>query len=157
MYNVIMSAEQLYRLVWMSRPLMQAAEAAVENGLAGTDLTVRMRAVLEILRAEGDLTVPDLATRLQINRQYVQLMVNETLASGFTERSRNPRHKRSPLLTLTDKGRALIDRVMAREMDILRIVAAEIPDQDIATALAVIEAVTSELKARNKPGKGEEE
>ncbi|MCB1350904.1 MAG: MarR family transcriptional regulator [Maritimibacter sp.] len=141
----------------MSRPLMQAAEAAVENGLAGTDLTVRMRAVLEILRAEGDLTVPDLATRLQINRQYVQLMVNETLASGFTERSRNPRHKRSPLLTLTDKGRALIDRVMAREMDILRIVAAEIPDQDIATALAVIEAVTSELKARNKPGKGIEE
>jgi len=39
----------------------------------------------------------------------------------------------------------------------MRIVAAEIPDQDIATALAVIEAVTSELKARNKPGKGEEE
>ncbi|MCW1933822.1 MarR family transcriptional regulator [Pararhodobacter zhoushanensis] len=91
-----MKAKKLYDLVWTSRPLMQAAEACVENGLAGTDLTVRMRAVLEILLAQGALPVPDIAAKLEIQRQYVQVMVNETLASGFTAQHPNPRHKRSP-------------------------------------------------------------
>ena len=43
MYNVIMKTEHLHQLIWMSRPLMQAAEACVESGLVGTNLTVRMR------------------------------------------------------------------------------------------------------------------
>ena len=64
--------DQLYQLVWVSRPLMQAAEAAVEQGLEGTGLTVRMRAVLEMLHRQGDLTVPDIAQKLEIQRQYVQ-------------------------------------------------------------------------------------
>ncbi|MEM7490870.1 MAG: MarR family winged helix-turn-helix transcriptional regulator [Pseudomonadota bacterium] len=142
-----MKADQLYRLVWMSRPLMQAAEACVEKGLAGTDLTVRMRAVLEILRAAGDLPVPDIAARLEINRQYVQLMVNDTLAAGLTAQRPNPRHKRSPLLTLTEAGRALIDEVVAREMAVMRTIAADLPAEEVETALKVILAVTAKLKA----------
>ena len=69
-----MKSEKLYQLVWMSRPLMQAAETCVENGLAGTDITVRMRAVLEMLRAQGNLSVPEIAAKLDIKRQYVQLL-----------------------------------------------------------------------------------
>jgi DNA-binding MarR family transcriptional regulator len=69
---------------------MQAANACVEAGLEGTELTVRMRAVLEILRRHGDQTVPDIAARLEIKRQYVQLMVNEVLAGGFVEQRANP-------------------------------------------------------------------
>ncbi|RUS60832.1 MarR family transcriptional regulator [Pseudorhodobacter sp. E13] len=130
----------------MSRPLMQAAEARVEHGLAGTDLTVRMRAVLEVLRAHGDMTVPDIATKLEIQRQYVQLMVNETLASGFTEQRPNPRHKRSALLSLTDKGTAVIDTAIAREMEILRGIGAGFADDEVATALQVVERVTARLK-----------
>ncbi|MDJ1016507.1 MAG: MarR family winged helix-turn-helix transcriptional regulator [Paracoccaceae bacterium] len=144
-----MKTQELYQLVWMSRPLMQAAEACVESGLAGTDLTVRMRAVLEILRAGGDLAVPEIAAKLEINRQYVQLMVNETLASGFTELRPNPRHKRSPLLTLTDKGRELIDNVITREMEIIRTIGSELSDEEVSTALNVVSLVTSRLRAQD--------
>ncbi len=143
-----MKEKDLYHLVWMSRPLMQAAEACVEAGLDGTDLTVRMRAVLEILRAEGDLTVPDIAAKLEIKRQYVQLMVNETLASGFTRHLPNPRHKRSPLLSLTEAGQALIDRTISREMAIMETIAADLSEQDVTTALTVVLAVTAKLKAQ---------
>jgi DNA-binding MarR family transcriptional regulator len=147
MYDVMMYAQKLYELVWMSRPLMQAVEACVEKGLVETDLTVRMRAVLEMLLAHGDLSVPDIAAKLEIKRQYVQLMVNETLASGFTQQRPNPRHKRSSLLTLTDRGRAMIEDIAAKEMDVMKQIGAELDDADVLTALRVVQTVTAKLKA----------
>jgi len=143
-----MKVHALYRLIWMSRPLMQAAEASVEQGLADTPLTVRMRAVLEILLEQGDLSVPDIAARLEIQRQYVQVMVNETLASDLTHQRPNPRHKRSPLIRLTEPGRALIEDVMAREMALMEEIGADLSEADIAAALAVVERVTDRLKTK---------
>ena len=146
MYNVKMKVDYLHRLVWMSRPLMQAAEACVETGLVGTGLTVRMRAVLEILQKYGDQTVPDIAHKLEIKRQYVQVMCNETLASGFVVQRANPRHKRSPIFALTDTGRALIEAIISEEMKLLQELGANLRQDDISTALEVVLAVTDALK-----------
>lgn len=139
--------EQLYRLIWLSRPLMQAAETRVEKGLDGTGLTVRMRAVLEILHAHGDATVPEIALKLEIQRQYVQLMVNETLAEGLTAAKPNPRHKRSTMIALTPKGKRLIEEVITREKDIVQRMATEIRAEDIAIALKVVTEMIAKLKA----------
>lgn len=148
MYNVIMKAQNLHHLIWMSRPLMQAAEARVDAGLAGTGLTVRMRAVLEILHRHGDQTVPEIAARLDIKRQYVQIMCNETLASGFIAPRANPRHKRSPILALTDHGRSLIEGIISQEMALMDDIGATLSSQDIATALRVVLAVVDRLKTQ---------
>lgn len=125
---------------------MQAAEARVDAGLAGTGLTVRMRAVLEILHQYGDQTVPQIAERLDIKRQYVQIMCNETLASGFVGQRANPRHKRSPILSLTDHGRTLIEDIISREMTLMDDIGAMLSSQDIATALRVVMTVMDRLK-----------
>ena len=148
MYNVNMRADHLHRLVWMSRPLMQAAEACVEAGLVGTGLTVRMRAVLEILHKHGEQTVPEIAIRLDIQRQYVQVMCNETLASGFIEQRANPRHKRSPILALTDDGQTLIQEIISKELKLMEEIGANLNGEDISTALEVILAVADGLKTR---------
>lgn len=140
--------DRLYHLVWMSRPLMQVAELAVEQGLEGSGLTVRMRAVLEVLRENGALPVPEIARHLQIQRQYVQVMVNETLAEGLTEQRPNPRHKRSPLLALTDKGQALIEGAVARERVLLEAIGDGFEEQEIATALDVVRRLTERLKGK---------
>lgn len=147
MYNVKMKAEHLHSLVWMSRPLMQAAEACVEAGLQGTGLTVRMRAVLEILQRHGEQTVPEIASRLEIKRQYVQLMVNETLAGGFVEQRPNPRHSRSPLMFLTNQGRELIEGIVTKELAVMQMIGADLDAEDIETALEVVRAVTGKLKS----------
>jgi DNA-binding MarR family transcriptional regulator len=143
-----MKAEHLHRLVWMSRPLMQAAETCVEAGLKGTGLTVRMRAVLEILQRHGEQTVPDIAAKLEIKRQYVQVMCNETLASGFIAQRANPRHKRSPNLGLTEDGRNLIDALISKELKLMQGLGASLSDEDVFTALKVVRAVTESLKER---------
>ncbi|NBQ49213.1 MAG: MarR family transcriptional regulator [Marivivens sp.] len=132
----------------MSRPLMQAAESCVEDGLAGTNLTVRMRAVLEILHKYGEQTVPELAARLEIQRQYVQIMCNETLASGFIEQRANPRHKRSPILALTNQGSTLIEDILSNEMQIMQEMSEGLSTEDIATALKVVLFVVDGLKKR---------
>ncbi|MCV3273942.1 MarR family winged helix-turn-helix transcriptional regulator [Roseobacter sinensis] len=148
MYNVIMKAEQLHQLIWMSRPLMQAAEACVEAGLVGTNLTVRMRAVLEMLDKYGEQTVPEIAARLEIKRQYVQIMCNETLASGLVEQRPNPRHKRSPVLALTDHGRTLIEEIISNEMKLMERVGANLSGENISTALEVVLTVADRLKTQ---------
>lgn len=148
MYDDMEKTDSLYHLIWMSRPLMQVAELAVEQGLEGSGLTVRMRAVLETLREEGPLPVPEIARRLEIQRQYVQVMVNETLAEGLTEQRPNPRHKRSPLLTLTAKGQAMIDGTVQRERRLLEGIGDKFEDQEIATALDVVMRLTASLKVK---------
>lgn len=153
MYIVNMKAEHLHRLVWMSRPLMQAAEACVEAGLVGTTLTVRMRAVLEILHRYGEQTVPEIAARLEIKRQYVQVMCNETLASGFVEQRANPRHKRSPFLALTDHGHTLIEEILSKEIKLMEEVGTSLSSEDISAALEVVRAVVDSLK--NQAGERE--
>lgn len=147
-----MKENDLYHLIWMSRPLMQAAETLVERGLANTDLTVRMRAVLEMLHQHGDLTVPDIAARIEIKRQYVQVMVNEARASGFLKQVPNPRHKRSPLLTLTDPGRALISSVIMQERALMQDLGTDLNAEDVSTALKVVMAVTAKLKMQGDTG-----
>ncbi|MCP4207856.1 MAG: winged helix-turn-helix transcriptional regulator [Shimia sp.] len=137
----------------MSRPLMQAAEACAETGLVGNTLTVRMRAVLEILQRYGEQTVPEIAARLEIKRQYVQVMCNETLASGFVEQRANPRHKRSPLLALTDHGHTLIEEILSKEMKLMEEIGASLSSEDISTALEVVRAVVEGLK--NQTGERE--
>lgn len=127
---------------------MQAAESCVEIGLVGTSLTVRMRAVLEMLHRYGEQTVPEIAARLEIKRQYVQIMCNETMTSGFVEHRANPRHKRSPILALTDQGRTLIEEILSKEMKLMEEIGANLSSEDIATALEVVLVVADRLKDR---------
>ncbi|MFN3363295.1 MAG: hypothetical protein ACK40W_04970 [Allorhizobium sp.] len=116
----------------------------------GTVLTVRMRAVLEILHAHGSASVPEIAMKLEIKRQYVQLMINETLAEGLTVGRTNPRHKRSTMIALTPKGQSLIEEVVMREKRLVEQLGAEIDASDIETALQVVRILLEKLKVEEE-------
>ncbi|MCD2361867.1 MarR family winged helix-turn-helix transcriptional regulator [Sulfitobacter mediterraneus] len=147
MLNVMNHLHHLYQVIWQSRPLMQAAEAAVERGLEGSGLTVRMRAVLEILADGGAATVPEIAQRLEIKRQYVQLMINDTHDAGFTEAVPNPRHQRSKLIALTETGQSLIAQVMQREKELLKRIGGDLPDEELEITLRTMQQLIARLKS----------
>lgn len=138
--------DQLYRLIWLSRPLMQNAETLVEQNLKGTGLTVRTRAVLEIIANHGPCSVPELAEKLEIQRQYVQLMVNEAIAADLVLKQPNARHKRSMLIALTDAGKTLIQDTITKERAIVADLASEFDQTDVKSALGVIENLIKHLQ-----------
>ena len=144
------NASVLYSLIWLSRPLMQAAESLVEDTLVDSGISVRQRAVLEILLQKGPLSVPDLARALHIQRQYVQVMVNETQAAGLTDSAENPRHKRSRLIALTPRGESLIRAIRDSEMTRVARMAGAFTAEELATAASVAERLLSEMQTEKE-------
>lgn len=145
-------AHTLYDFIWMIRPLVAQIEEAAALGLQGTGLSVRKRAILEILARDGSQSVPALAQTLQIKRQYVQLLVNEVILAGLAEKRPNPRHRRSPLIVLTKAGGELIQDVMAQEMEIVARIADRLEGVDIDTAFSVAQHVLSGFRQFNGAG-----
>src|SRR6184192_2634450 len=71
-----------------------------EDALAAGDLSV-----LRVLDGHGPQTVPQIARFRETSRQNIQILVNKLEAEGFIELSRNPAHKRSGLVGITEAGR----------------------------------------------------
>ena len=109
-----MSAQD-YKIVWLIRRLFRALAEESEAQLSGHGISVADRAVMEFLYREKTLTVPAIAQRYQVSRQHVQVTVNELLARQLVRSTANPRHKRSPLISLTSTGRELFSRIISAD------------------------------------------
>ncbi|MGC9369213.1 MAG: MarR family winged helix-turn-helix transcriptional regulator [Paracoccaceae bacterium] len=142
--------QRLARFMWFSRPLMQRVEEMVRDGLEGSGLTVRMRAVLEVLDAKGALSVPDIGRELHIQRQYVQKMVNEVITAGLAEKQPNPKHRSSPLIALTPRGGAVIRDVLEMEHSKAERLAERFSDEEVEIALRVASRLCEEIPRRDR-------
>ena len=80
--------------------------------------------VLAALQGHRELTVPQVARRLGLTRQSVQRVIDQLFAEGLVTWGRNPDHKTSPLLRLSDAGEGLAqsldDAAQAATRDLLR-------------------------------------
>lgn len=106
----------------MNNPLHEALAALFEESAAlanrlkknarlphrNGELSPAGRGLLHMLHLNGSMTVPQLAAAHSTTRQSVQPLVHRLAAAGFIELVTNPQHKRSPILTLTAAGRALL-------------------------------------------------
>lgn len=73
------------------------------------------RGLLRMLVDLGAQTVPDLARRRDVSRQFIQVEVNGLLDEGLVEYLDNPAHKRSRLVRITPRGFALYKTLRLRE------------------------------------------
>ena len=105
-----------------------------------------------MLARDGPQSVPQLAQALEIQRQYVQLMVNDCIAAGLVEKQPNPRHKRSPLIVLTGEASDLIATIRANETAVLAKIAQNLKSENIETALSVAQHVLSAFRQLNEGG-----
>jgi DNA-binding MarR family transcriptional regulator len=100
----------------------RANEKLSDRGLTAAD-----RAVLEFLSVADALTVPEIATRYQVSRQHIQVMVNGLVAKGLLTTRKNPQHKRSLLIALTARGRKLFASILDEDLATIEEWFAEIP------------------------------
>jgi DNA-binding MarR family transcriptional regulator len=105
-----------------------------------------MRAVLELLLRTGPRTVPEMARVRGVSRQHIQQQVDALLERGLLSRQDNPAHRRSPRIVLTDRGRALIQDMRARELDELAQMQVGVSDHAVQEAAQVLGAWRAALR-----------
>lgn len=119
-------------------PLYRRVQRKIEQDVPEQDLSVGVRAVLDLLREHGPMTVPQMGQAQSLSRQFVQRMVNDAAARGLTETIPNPAHQRSSLIRLTGDGLAAITAVTAREHALLRRVGGDLTDAEVAACVKVL-------------------
>jgi DNA-binding MarR family transcriptional regulator len=97
-----------------------------------------MRIVLQILKREGPLSVPQIARLRFTSRQNIQLMVNKLKGEECVSLAQNPAHKRSELVQLTDRGEALLEGATKNEAAALDLVLAEINGPELTAATQLL-------------------
>ncbi len=136
---------RVYDVIRHVRPLHAVLAQAVTVALAGRDVTMPMRAVLEVLHDDGPRTVPAVARTLDLSRQFVQRLVDACAARGLVADEPNPAHRRSPLVTLTPRGEDEISDILADEAATLRRVAAGLDPDDVEACLRVVDHLHAEF------------
>ncbi|GAB2183341.1 MarR family winged helix-turn-helix transcriptional regulator [Roseibium sp. LAB1] len=83
--------------------------------LEARGLTASLRAILEFLADEGPSPVPKMAGAKSMTRQSVQALVDRLEGLALVASLPNPEHKRSVLISLTDKGASTFREILAEE------------------------------------------
>ena len=141
----------LGELINITRVLSDTLKDTARELHEENSLSVSERSILLDLRKYGPLTVPDLARRREVSRQFIQATVNPLLAEGVLETRDNPAHRRSKLMALTEKGTQLIRQIMKREGAFMNGLATDLEADEIHQAAETMVRV-EELLERKKRG-----
>ena len=122
-------------------PLYRRIFRTVESSEPIEGVSVGVRAVLDMLRTHGPMTVPAMGNAQALSRQFVQRMVNDARDRGWVVLTDNPAHRRSSLVALTASGERTITAVLDREHAVLRDVPGDLSADDIDTCLHVLRSM----------------
>jgi DNA-binding MarR family transcriptional regulator len=149
-------AASAYQVLVQLRPLYQASEQAVAGALRGTDLTVPLRAVLELVLGRGPMTVPEVAREFGVTRQSVQALVDSGADLGLLAFEDNPRHRRSRFVAATRHGEQTFRAVHRRELANLDRVAGDLDASDLERCARVLAVLTDRIRQIPDPDPDQE-
>lgn len=141
---------ELNRLIIATRGFFHDLEDVSSSILARHGLTPQERRLLMTLRKHRLCTVPQLARKRGVSRQFVQVTMNALAKRSLVEFKENPDHKRSRLMSLTERGEALILGVMAREGEALQRVAVGLGPEQVRQAVQVLEGAREGLSREGR-------
>ena len=117
-------------------------QLATQKGLTAA----RWQVLGAVALAGRPLTVPQIARRMGLTRQAVQVTVNQLRGDALVETSDNLDHRRSPLIGLTELGRqkyAVIDR---RQIAWINELAAGLKISDLTAAARLLTEFSDRLE-----------
>jgi DNA-binding MarR family transcriptional regulator len=137
--------DDAYQIIWLTRRLFRALAQKSDERLQDLGISVADRAVMEFLHPDETLSVPEIAQRYQVSRQHVQVTVNSLSDAGLLRAKVNPRHKRSPLISLTDKGKRLFRTIKSRDTKIVKKLFSNVPAKDRRITRETLATLLGEL------------
>lgn len=85
-------------------------------------MTIEQWVGLRIIHEEGPLCQKELADRMEKNQNTVKALVDRLEDKGLIRRTVDPRDKRNLILTLTDRGLALLQSLYPLEAEVNQII-----------------------------------
>ncbi len=137
--------DNAYQIVWLTRRLFRALAQKSDDSLQDLGISVADRAVMEFLHPDEMLSVPEIAEKYQVSRQHVQVTVYSLSDAGILVAKVNPRHKRSPLISLTDKGKRMFRRIKSRDTKVIKKLFSNVPEKDRCITKKTLETLLAEL------------
>lgn len=141
-----------YQIIWLVRRLFRALAQRAGENLEGLGVSVADRAVMEFLYPDAALSVPQIAERYQVSRQHVQVTVNSLLDKKLVLTRENPRHRRSPLIVLSARGRRLFGDIIGRDGEVVDLLFSRIPPEDVLTTRRTLQSLLDELDGGKRHG-----
>ncbi len=123
----------------------QLLKKGVEFVHKGSDLSVGVRGVIEILNDQGGMTVPHLAKIRHLSRQSVQVMVDQMVQAGWVEAKPNPFHKKSMIIELTEEGKKAYKNMQDQEVKHMKKLDIDIPQKKLEEALKMMEHINQKI------------
>lgn len=140
--------EKMTALTAAVRAVFNRLKALGDDVHADLGVTAAMRAVMETLATEGGLTVPQIAKLKGVSRQHIQLLADALAEADLIAVKKNPAHRRSSLIALTDKGKRTFAKMRAREEPIIEAIAERFDTAELDRAAMLLQRVASLLDER---------
>jgi len=136
--EVILSAFRVNGLLLAAGDVLSA-----EHGLT----SARWQVLGAIVYAHQPLTVPQIARRMGLTRQSVHTTVNRLVTDRMVELLSNADHRRSPLVSLTERGRARYQAVDQKQAAWVNQLVAGLSRSDLQTTARVLGELCTRLEA----------
>jgi len=140
-----------YRLIWTIRRLFRAMGNHASEYLEDLGIAASERAVMEFVFDSGKLPVPEIAAKYGVTRQHIQTSVNSLMDKGLVATEDNPRHRRSPLIALTDEGKKVFSQITRRDREAAKRLYGGVSDSELRYALTTLEKMLNNLNDGDKP------
>jgi DNA-binding MarR family transcriptional regulator len=106
------------------------------------------RGILKTLDRLGPQTVPRMARARPVSRQYIQTLINQLAKGNFVEFVENPAHRRSPLVSLTSKGKEFLDAMAQKEMELLEQLKMDLSEKELKSTADVLQKIRELFESR---------
>ncbi len=103
------------------------------------DLTQSQLRALSALSKVDEVTAGELAKSADLNPASVTAMLDQLEANDIIERRRAEQDRRMCMVSLTEKGRAILDERQANWLALWQEHFGDMPDEDLSAALRVIQ------------------
>jgi DNA-binding MarR family transcriptional regulator len=121
---------------------------------ADAPVNLSQRAILEWLSIHGFHSVPKIAEAKAVSRQHVQKVVDELAEKRLVRFEANPGHKRSPIVELTETGKALFANMRRNEAVLIGKLAQKMDAAAIEQAAGQLRVFMSELAKLTDEARG---
>ncbi|BCO34070.1 MarR family transcriptional regulator [Mycobacterium heckeshornense] len=100
-------------ILWLLKQAFHFSLKTVNDAISSHGVTTAQIGLMRQLANEPGLSGAELARRLMISPQGVQLAITALERRGLVERKQDPQHGRILQAYLTDQGRAVVSAVLA--------------------------------------------